>query len=215
MNYRAIAAIFKTEMQRYKTFLSYTFFAPLVTTSVYFIIFGDSATHIGTIEGISFIDFIIPGMVLLNILNVGIASASYGICFPRYNGSIYEILAAPVYSLDIILGYAGTSSIVAFVVGALTLLTAGFFTQIHIAHPFIALFFVLVATVGSSILGFIAGLVVSGIEKLSTIALLFATPLTLLGGSFFSIKMLPPIWQKVSLLNPVCIYFKRSKVELL
>jgi ABC-2 type transport system permease protein len=178
--------------------------SPVISTSLYFVVFGAAiGGRISQIDGISYGAFIVPGLVMLSLLTQSIANASFGIYFPRFTGTIFEILSAPIWFVEIILGYVGAAASKSLILGVIILLTAGLFVPLHIAHPFWMLTFLLLTAVTFSLFGFILGIWADGFEKLQIVPLLIITPLTFLGGSFYSIKMLPPFWQAVSLANPV------------
>jgi ABC-2 type transport system permease protein len=178
--------------------------APVISTSLYFVVFGAAiGGRISQIDGVSYGAFIVPGLVMLSLLTQSIMNASFGIYFPRFTGTIYEILSAPISTIEIVLGYVGAAASKSIILGAIILLTAGLFVPLHIAHPFWMIAFLLLTAMSFSLFGFILGVWADGFEKLQIVPLLVITPLTFLGGSFYSIKMLPPFWQKVSLANPV------------
>mgnify|MGYP003352135138 CR=1 FL=1 len=176
----------------------------MLSTSLYFIVFGAAiGGRITSIEGVSYGSFIVPGLIMLSLVTQSISNASFGIYFPRFTGTIYEILSAPVSYVEIVLGYVGAAATKSIILGAIILLTAGLFVPLHIAHPFWMIAFLLLTSVTFSLFGFILGIWADGFEKLQIVPLLIVTPLTFLGGSFYSIDMLPPFWQKVTLANPV------------
>ena len=204
MNLRAVAAIYNFEMARAWRTVAQSIISPVISTSLYFVVFGAAiGGRISQIDGISYGAFIVPGLVMLSLLTQSIANASFGIYFPRFTGTIFEILSAPVWFVEIILGYVGAAASKSLILGAIILLTAGLFVPLHIAHPFWMLTFLVLTAVTFSLFGFILGIWADGFEKLQIVPLLIITPLTFLGGSFYSIKMLPPFWQAVSLANPV------------
>lgn len=204
MNYRAIWAIYTSEMARMRRTLGQSVASPVLTTSLYFVVFGSAiGSRITQIDGISYGSFIVPGLIMLSVLTQSIANASFGIYFPKFTGTIYEILSAPISYWEIIMGYVGAAATKSIILGILILGTAHFFVPVQILHPFWMLCFLVLTTVTFSLFGFIIGIWADGFEKLQLIPLLVITPLTFLGGSFYSIDMLPPLWQKISLLNPV------------
>ena len=178
--------------------------SPVISTSLYFVVFGAAiGSRITQINGISYGAFIVPGLVMLSLLTQSVANASFGIYFPRFTGTIYEVLSAPISYVEIVLGYVGAAASKSIILGAIILATAGLFVPLHIDHPFWMLLFLMLTAVSFSLFGFILGIWADGFEKLQIVPLLIITPLTFLGGSFYSITMLPPFWQKVSLVNPV------------
>ncbi|HYM17833.1 MAG TPA: ABC transporter permease [Micropepsaceae bacterium] len=204
MNLRAVWAIYKFEMARAGRTLAQSIVSPVLSTSLYFIVFGAAiGGRIREIEGVSYGAFIVPGLIMLSLLTQSIANASFGIYFPRFTGTIFEILSAPVSALEIVLGYVGAAASKSIILGAIILATAGLFVPLHIAHPVWTFAFLILTGVTFSLFGFILGLWADGFEKLQIVPLLVITPLTFLGGSFYSISMLPPFWQKVTLANPV------------
>jgi ABC-2 type transport system permease protein len=204
MNWRAVKAIYKFEMARTRRTLAQSIIAPVLSTVLYFVVFGAAiGSRITQVDGVSYGAFIVPGLIMLSVLTQSIANASFGIYFPRFTGTIYEILSAPVSFFEIVLGYVGAAATKSILLGSIILATAGLIVPLQIAHPvWMALFLVLTA-VTFSLFGFIIGIWADGFEKLQIVPLLVITPLTFLGGSFYSISMLPPFWQTVSLFNPV------------
>jgi ABC-2 type transport system permease protein len=204
MNIRAVRAIYKFEMARAWRTVAQSIIAPVISTSLYFVVFGAAiGGRISQIEGVSYGAFIVPGLVMLSLLTQSIMNASFGIYFPRFTGTIYEILSAPVSTIEIVLGYVGAAASKSIILGTIILLTAGLFVPLRIAHPFWMIAFLLLTAMSFSLFGFILGIWADGFEKLQIVPLLIVTPLTFLGGSFYSIKVLPPFWQTVSLVNPV------------
>lgn len=204
MNFHAIRAIYLFEMRRTWRTLLQSIVAPVVSTSLYFIVFGAAiGSRIQAVEGISYGAFIVPGLVMLSLLNQSISNASFGIFFPRFSGAIYEILSAPVSFVEIVMGYVGAATSKSILLGAIILVTARLFVAYHIAHPLWMLAFLVLTAATFSLFGFIIGIWADGFEKLQLVPLLIVTPLTFLGGSFYSIAMLPPFWRKVTLANPV------------
>ncbi len=204
MNWRAIWAIYVFEMSRTARTLLQSIVSPVISTSLYFVVFGAAiGSRIQEIDGIPYGSFIVPGLVMLMLLTQSVANASFGIYFPRFVGTIYEILSAPVSFVEIVIGYVGAAATKSVVLGIIILLTAGLFVPLQIAHPFWMLGFLVLTAVTFSLLGFIIGIWADGFEKLQVVPLLVITPLTFLGGSFYSIDVLPPFWRTVSLFNPV------------
>jgi len=204
MNYRGIAAVYMFEMARMRRTLGQSLLSPVVSTILYFIVFGSAiGSRISDIDGVNYGAFIVPGLMMLTMLSQSVSNASFGIYFPRFSGTIYEILSAPLSYIEIVLGYVGAAATKAMIIGVVVLATAGFFVPLEVQHPFVMAFFLVMTCITFSLLGFIIGIWADGFEKLQIIPLLVITPLTFLGGSFYSINMLPEFWQKVSLLNPV------------
>jgi len=204
MNFRGILAIYKFEMARTGRTLMQSIVSPVISTCLYFVVFGAAiGSRITEVDGVSYGSFIVPGLIMLSLLTQSVSNASFGIYFPRFSGTIYEILSAPVSYLEIVIGYAGAAATKSVILGLIILATAGFFVPLQVAHPFAMLGFLLLTSVTFSLLGFIIGIWADGFEKLQIVPLLVITPLTFLGGTFYSIDMLPSIWQKISLLNPV------------
>ena len=204
MNLRGIAAIYKFEMDRTWRTIGQSLASPVISTVLYFIVFGSAiGSRISDIDGVNYGAFIVPGLMMLTMLSQSVSNASFGIYFPRFSGTIYEVLSAPLSYAEIVLGYVGAAASKAMLIGLIVLATAGFFVPLEIQHPFVMAFFLVMTCITFSLLGFIIGIWADGFEKLQLIPLLVITPLTFLGGSFYSINMLPPIWQKISLLNPV------------
>ncbi|MCG6206846.1 ABC transporter permease [Rhodopseudomonas sp. HC1] len=204
MNYRAVKAIYLFEMARAWRTLMQSIVSPVLSTSLYFIVFGAAiGSRIDNVEGVSYGTFIVPGLIMLSVLTQSVANASFGIYFPKFTGTIYEILSAPASFLEIALGYVGAAATKSIILGLIILATAGLFVPLHIAHPVWMLGFLVLTAVAFSLFGFIIGIWADGFEKLQVIPLLVITPLTFLGGSFYSISMLPPVWQTIALFNPV------------
>jgi ABC-2 type transport system permease protein len=204
MNFRAVQAIYRFEMARAWRTVAQSIVSPVISTSLYFVVFGAAiGSRITQINGVSYGAFIVPGLVMLSLLTQSVANASFGIYFPRFTGTIYEILSAPISYIEIVLGYVGAAASKSIILGVIILATAGLFVPLHIDHPFWMLLFLMLTAVSFSLFGFILGIWADGFEKLQIVPLLIITPLTFLGGSFYSIAMLPPFWQKVSLANPV------------
>jgi ABC-2 type transport system permease protein len=204
MNFRAVRAIYVFEMARTARTLLQSIVSPVISTSLYFVVFGAAiGSRITEIEGISYGAFIVPGLIMLMLLTHSVSNASFGIYFPRFTGTIYEILSAPISSFEIVLGYVGAAATKSIILGLIILATAALFVPIEIAHPVWMLAFLVLTAVTFSLLGFIIGIWADGFEKLQVVPLLVITPLTFLGGAFYSIRMLPGFWQNVALFNPV------------
>ncbi|HEX5032892.1 MAG TPA: ABC transporter permease [bacterium] len=204
MNFHAIRAIYLFEMARTFRTLLQSIVSPVISTSLYFVVFGSAiGARMTEIDGVSYGAFIIPGLVMLSLLTQSITNASFGIYFPKFTGTIYEILSAPISYLEIVISYVGAAASKSIMIGLIILATARIFVDYHIAHPFWMIAFLLLTSVTFSLFGFIIGIWADGFEKLQLIPLLIITPLTFLGGSFYSIHMLPPLWQKITLFNPV------------
>jgi ABC-2 type transport system permease protein len=204
MNLRGIWAIYRFEMARAFRTIGQSIASPVISTVLYFIVFGAAiGTRIEAIDGVHYGAFIVPGLIMLTVLSQSIANASFGIYFPRFTGTIYEILSAPLSFAEVSIGYVGAAASKSLAIAIIVLITSGFFVPLEIQHPVWMAFFLIMTCVTFSLLGFIIGIWADGFEKLQLIPLLVITPLTFLGGSFYSISMLPEFWQKVSLLNPV------------
>lgn len=204
MNIHGIKAIYIFEMSRFFRTLFQSIASPVISTSLYFIVFGSAvASRMGEIDGVSYGAFIVPGLVMLSILTESISNASFGIYMPKFAGTIYEILSAPISAFETVLGYVGAAATKSIILGIIILLTARFFVHYHIEHLWWMLSFLILTSVTFSLLGFIIGVWADGFEKLQVVPLLIITPLTFLGGSFYSIKMLPLFWQKMTYFNPV------------
>ncbi|KAB2941417.1 MAG: ABC transporter permease [Hyphomicrobium sp.] len=204
MNLHAVKAIYVFEMSRAFRTIMQSIISPVLSTSLYFIVFGAAiGTRISQIDGVSYGAFIVPGLIMLQLLTQSIANASFGIYFPRFTGTIYELLSAPISPFEIVLGYVGAAATKSIMLGLIILATAALFVPLHIAHPVWMLAFLVLTAVTFSLLGFIIGIWADGFEKLQVIPLLIVTPLTFLGGTFYSVNMLPPFWQTVTLFNPV------------
>jgi ABC-2 type transport system permease protein len=204
MNWRAVWAIFAYEMKRFFRTLGQSLISPVISTVLYFIVFGAAiGSRIQEIEGVSYGAFIVPGLIILSLLTQSISNASFGIYFPRFSGTIYEFLAAPVAAAEMVLGFVGAAAAKSILIGLIILATSALFVPLSIAHPVWMAVFMLLTAITFSLFGFIVGLWADGFEKLQIIPLLVITPLTFLGGSFYSIDVLPPFWQTVSLFNPV------------
>lgn len=204
MNLSAIITIYKFEMARFFRTLAQSFISPVISTSLYFVVFGAAiGSRIEQVEGVDYGAFIVPGLIMLTVMTQATSNASFGIYFPKFIGTIYELLSAPVNFLDITIGYVGAAATKAMFVGSVILLTASFFVDISIAHPFAMLAFLVLTCLCFALLGFIIGIWAKNFEQLQLIPLLVITPLVFLGGSFYSVSMLPPTWQNVTLFNPV------------
>jgi ABC-2 type transport system permease protein len=204
MNTHAIRAIYVFEMARTGRTLMQSIISPVISTALYFVVFGAAiGTRIAEVEGISYGAFIVPGLIMLSLLTQSISNASFGIYFPRFTGTIYELLSAPVSYYEIVIAYVGAAATKSIILGVIILATAALIVPLRIEHPWWMLFFLVLTSVTFSLFGFIIGIWADGFEKLQLIPLLIVTPLTFLGGTFYSIDMLPPFWQTVSLFNPV------------
>jgi len=204
MNLHGIKAIYRFEMARTFRTLLESILSPVLSTSLYFVVFGAAiGSRMGDVDGVSYGAFIIPGLLMLSLLNESISNASFGIYMPKWAGTIYELLSAPVSPLEIVVGYVGAAATKSIMLGVLILVTARLFVPYHIAHPLWMLCFLLLTAVSFSLFGFIIGLWADDFQKLQVVPLMIVTPLTFLGGAFYSIGMLPPVWQKIALFNPV------------
>lgn len=204
MNIHAIRAIYRFELSRFFRTLFQSIASPVLSTSLYFIVFGSAiGSRMDQISGVSYGAFIVPGLVMLSILNESISNASFGIYIPKWSGTIYELLSAPISAFEIVVGYVGAAATKSLILATIILLTARIFVRYEVAHPVWMIGFLVLISVSFSLFGFIIGLWADGFEKLQIIPLMVITPLTFLGGSFYSIEMLPPFWQKVTLFNPI------------
>ncbi len=204
MNIQAIKAIYKFEMARTKRTIFQSMFAPVISTSLYFLVFGSAiGSRILDVDGVSYGAFIVPGLIMLSLLTQSVSNASFGIYFPKFTGTIYEILSAPISPLEIVIGYVGAATTKSVVLGLIILGTAGLFVPLQIAHPLWMLMFLVLTSITFSLFGFIIGIWADNFEQLQIIPLLVVTPLVFLGGTFYSVNMLPPFWQNVTLFNPV------------
>jgi len=204
MNFQAVRSIYRFEMARMRRTLVQSIVAPVLSTSLYFVIFGSAiGTRITEIDGVSYGSFIVPGLIMLAILTESISNASFGIYFPKFTGTIFEIMSAPVSFVEVLLGYVGAAATKSVIIGTIILVTASFFVDIHIAHPLVMALFLVLTSASFSLFGFILGIWADGWEKLTIVPILVIMPLTFLGGTFYSISMLPPVWQTISLFNPV------------
>jgi len=204
MNFRAIKVIYLHEMLRFWQTLFQSVASPILSTALYFVVFGAAiGSRISDVDGVSYGLFIIPGLTMLSVLTQSISNASFGIFFPKFTGTIYEILSAPISFYDVLIGFVGAAASKSLFLAAIILITASFFVDLNVAHPVWMLAFLILTCVAFSLFGFIIGLWAENFEKLQIVPLLIITPLVFLGGSFYSISMLPPLWQKVTLFNPV------------
>lgn len=204
MNWPAVAAIYRFEMARFWRTALQSIVAPVIATSLYFVVFGAAiGSRVTAVDGVAYGSFIVPGLIMLSLLTQSIANASFGIYFPRFAGTIYEILSAPVSPFEIVLGYVGAAASKSILIGLIILATATLFVPLQIEHPVMMVVFLLLTAVTFSLFGFVIGLWADGFEKLQLVPLLVVTPLTFLGGSFYAIDMLPPFWRALSLFNPV------------
>jgi len=204
MNVHAIRAIYRFEMARTFRTLMESIVSPVLSTSLYFIVFGAAiGARMGEVDGVGYGAFIIPGLIMLSLLSESISNASFGIYLPKWSGTIYELLSAPVSAFEIVVGYVGAAATKSLMLGTLILVTARFFVDYEIAHPFWMVCFLLLTALTFSLFGFIIGLWADSFQRLQLIPLMVVTPLTFLGGAFYSINMLPPLWQKIALFNPV------------
>ncbi len=204
MNLHAIKAIYRTEMTRMMRTVVQSIVAPVLSTSLYFVIFGAAiGSRITEIDGISYGAFIVPGLIMLSIMTESISNSSFAIYFPKFTGTIFELLSAPISFVEVLLGYVGAAATKSVIIGLIILGTASFFVTIDIAHPVIMMLFLVLISVSFSLFGFILGVWADGWEKLTIVPILVIMPLTFLGGTFYSISMLPPAWQTISLFNPV------------
>ncbi len=204
MNLHAIKVIYKFEMLRAWETLLQSFASPVISTSLYFVVFGSAiGSRIQQIDGVPYGTFIVPGLMMLALLTQSTANASFGIYLPKFTGTIYELMSAPISFIEIVIGYVGAAATKSFLIGLIILATAGFFVPLEIAHPFWMMSFLILTCISFSLFGFIIGLWANSFEKLQLIPLLVITPLVFLGGSFYSVEMLPAPWQSISLFNPV------------
>ncbi len=204
MNWRAVWAIYAFEMARARRTLLQSLVSPVVSTALYFVVFGSAiGSRIAEVDGVAYGAFIVPGLIMLTLLQQSVANASFGIYFPRFSGTIYEILSAPISGLEIALGYVGAAASKSVVIGLVILATAACFVPLRVDHPMVMACFLVLTALTFSLFGFLVGIWADGFEKLQLVPLLVVTPLTFLGGSFYSIDMLPPFWRAVTLFNPV------------
>ena len=204
MNAHGIEAIYRIEMARTFRTITQSIASPVLSTSLYFVVFGAAiGSRMGDVEGVSYGAFIIPGLIMLALMNESLSNASFGIYMPKWAGTIYELLSAPVGWVEVVLGYVGAAASKSVILGILILVTARFFVDYEIAHPVAMIVFLLLTASTFSLFGFVIGLWATDFQKLQVIPLMIVTPLSFLGGAFYSIDMLPPLWQKIALLNPV------------
>ncbi|TCL08666.1 ABC-2 type transport system permease protein [Shimia isoporae] len=204
MNWAAVSSMYVSEMTRFFRTIAQSFISPVISTSLYFVVFGAAiGSRIDQVEGVSYGAFIVPGLIMLSVMTQAISNASFGIYFPKFIGTIYELLSAPVNFLEVVLGFVGAAATKALFIGVVILATASLFVDIQIQHPVAMVVFLLLTCLSFSLFGFIIGIWAQNFEQLQLIPLLVITPLVFLGGSFYSISMLPPIWQKITLFNPV------------
>ncbi len=204
MNWTAIAAIYRFEMARFFRTLLQSFLSPVLSTTLYFVVFGAAiGSRIQQVDGVGYGAFIVPGLVMLSVMTQAISNASFGIYFPKFIGTFYELLSAPISFLEIVLGYVGAAATKALFIGVVILITSAFFFEMHIAHPVAMVAFLLLTCLSFALMGFIIGIWAKNFEQLQLVPLLIVTPLVMLGGSFYSIRMLPPVWQTITLFNPV------------
>ncbi|RJS94769.1 ABC transporter permease [Salinisphaera sp. Q1T1-3] len=204
MNWRAIATIYAAEMARTSRTLFQSVVSPIISTSLYFVVFGSAiGSRITEVQGVSYGAFIVPGLIMLSLMTQGISNASFAIYFPKFIGTIYELLSAPISFVEVVTSYVGAAATKSAALGLIILATAELFVDVRIAHPFWMITFLALTTITFSLFGFIIGIWADNFEKLTIIPLLIVTPLTFLGGTFYSLDMLPPFWQKVTLANPV------------
>ncbi|CAN0628462.1 ABC-2 type transporter [Burkholderia sp. lig30] len=204
MNLHAIRAIYRAEMARTRRTLMQSIIAPVISTSLYFVVFGSAiGSRISNVNGIGYGSFIVPGLVMLSLLSQSISNASFGIYFPRFTGTIYELLSAPVSYWEIVVAYVGAAASKSILLGLIILATASLFVPLHVLHPVWMVLFLVLTSVTFSLFGFVIGIWADSFEKLQLVPLLIITPLTFLGGSFYSVDMLPPFWRIVTLFNPI------------
>jgi ABC-2 type transport system permease protein len=204
MNFHAIRAIYGFEMARAKRTIMGSIISPVISTSLYFVVFGAAiGSRIPEVGGVSYGAFIVPGLIMLSLLTQSISNASFGIYFPRFSGTIYELLSAPISTMEIVIGYVGAAASKSILIGLIILGTASLFVPLRIDHPWWMLLYLVLTAVTFSLVGFVIGIWADGFEKLQVVPLLIVTPLAFLGGTFYSIDMLPPFWQTVALFNPV------------
>ncbi len=204
MNFQAIKAIYKFEMARMFRTVVQSIVAPVLSTSLYFVIFGAAiGSRITEIDGISYGAFIVPGLIMLAIMTESISNSSFAIYFPRFTGTVFEVLSAPVSYVEVVLGYVGAAATKSVIIGLIIFITANFFVTIELAHPVVMMLFLVLTSISFCLFGFILGIWADGWEKLTIVPVLVIMPLTFLGGTFYSISMLPEIWQRISLFNPV------------
>ena len=204
MNWTAIRAIYVFEMFRFFRTIAQSFLAPVISTSLYFVVFGAAiGSRIDEVEGVGYGAFIVPGLIMLTVITQSISNASFGIYFPKFIGTFFELLSAPISFIEVVIGYVGAAATKALIIGAIILLTASFFVDFSIQHPLAMVAFLVLTTISFALFGFILGIWAGNFEQLQIVPLLIVTPLVFLGGSFYSITMLPPVWQTISMFNPV------------
>ncbi|MEM7472023.1 MAG: ABC transporter permease [Pseudomonadota bacterium] len=204
MNFQAVKAIYIFEMARFFRTLTQSFVSPVLSTSLYFVVFGTAiGSRIQTVEGVSYGAFIVPGLIMLSVMTQATANSSFGIYFPKFLGTIYELLSAPISFFEIVLGYVGAAATKALFIGVVILATSFFFVDLQIAYPLAMVAFLVMTCVSFALLGFIIGIWARNFEQLQLVPLLVITPLVFLGGSFYSVSMLPPVWQTITMFNPV------------
>ena len=204
MNWRAVQAIYMFEMHRTWRTLMQSIAAPVISTSLYFVVFGTAiGSRMSQVHGIPYGSFLVPGLIMMQVLTQSVSNASFGIYFPKFTGTIYEVLSAPISYFEIVTGYVGAAASKAIILGLIILATANLFVPVHIAHPLLMLAFLLLTAFTFAMLGFLIGIWADGFEKLQMVPLLVITPLSFLGGSFYSLSMLPPFWRTVTLFNPL------------
>jgi ABC-2 type transport system permease protein len=204
MNLHAVRAIYMFEMARTGRTLMQSIASPVISTSLYFVVFGAAiGSHIKEMDGVAYGSFIVPGLIMLTLLMQSVMNASFGIYFPRFIGTIYELLSAPISFIEIVLGYVGAAATKSIILGVIILLTSALFVPLRIEHPVWMVTFLVLTSVSFSLFGFILGVWADGFEKLQIVPLLVLTPLTFLGGTFYSTSVLPPVWQTISLFNPI------------
>jgi len=204
MNFYAIRALYKFEMARTWRTLMQSIASPVISTSLYFVVFGAAiGARMVEVDGVRYGAFIVPGLIMMALMTQSVANASFGIYMPKFSGTVYEILSAPISALEIVLGYVGAAASKSVILGLLILATARLFVDFEIVHPVWMLVFMVLTSIAFSLLGFIIGIWADGFEKVQIVPMLVITPLSFLGGSFYSLSMLPPFWQKVALFNPV------------
>lgn len=204
MNFYAVRAIYRFELARTWRTLMQSILSPVISTSLYFIVFGGAiGSRMVSIDGVTYGAFIVPGLIMLSVLTESVSNSSFGIYMPRFSGTIYEVLSAPISAYEIVMGYVGAAATKSVILGTIILITARLFVSFSVAHPLCMLMFLVLTSVTFSFFGFIIGLWADGFEKLQIAPMLIVTPLTFLGGSFYSVSMLPPLWQKIALFNPV------------
>ena len=204
MSYQAIKAIYIYEMTRFFRTIFQSLFSPVLSTSLYFVVFGTAiGSRMEEIDGVSYGAFIVPGLIMLTVMTQATSNASFGIYFPKFSGTIYELLSSPVSFIEIVCGYVGAAATKSLLIGCIIMLTSTLFVPLQIAHPFVMVLFLCLTCCSFALMGFIIGIWAKNFEQLQLIPLLVVTPMVFLGGSFYSISMLPPIWQKITLFNPV------------